>query len=347
MLKLREVADAEQELTLLAGESGLDVPVSQTHMVENLEIARSFIAPQEMIFTTGAALRDESELPELVKISREHDACGIVINLGPYIRAINPMAIAYARENGFPLFSCTWNVHMAEIMHRIGYRIEEERQNQKQLVSAMQNALLHADGWQTLAEMGFSREQQYYVAVSPTRNSFSGGSLCSFPLGEYYVTVFWDMEKEVIRSLPHEGAMAVSGLCTADGLHSAHSEARKLYQLLQGQTGIRFLEESGVCRLLLEIEDSAILERYVSGEIGKLLQYDSRKHSDLLSVLETYLRCGGSLMEAANCLSIHKNTVTNKVHKCEDILSVDLSSSAVRRDIEVALLARKVLAATK
>ena len=50
------------------------------------------------------------------------------------------------------------------------------------------------------------------------------------------------------------------------------------------------------------------------------------------------------LKEAAELLGVHKNTVTNRVKKCGDILGRDMADPAARMDIEVAMLARRILA---
>ena len=41
--------------------------------------------------------------------------------------------------------------------------------------------------------------------------------------------------------------------------------------------------------------------------------HDAAEHTDLLKTLKAYMRCGGSVQDAADMLGIHRNTVNNKI----------------------------------
>lgn len=72
-----------QDITLVAGESGMGNVVRWLHMVESNEIS-SFLDGQEIAFTTGVGLNGEEDLLELVKSNNEHKASGMVINIGSF-----------------------------------------------------------------------------------------------------------------------------------------------------------------------------------------------------------------------------------------------------------------------
>ena len=69
---------------------------------------------------------------------------------------------------------------------------------------------------------------------------------------------------------------------------------------------------------LQELEDAVV---------GRLLDADRRGHSDLLRTLETYLACGGSAVDAAAELYVHRNTLRKRVARIEEILGVDLGTA--------------------
>ena len=56
-------------------------------------------------------------------------------------------------------------------------------------------------------------------------------------------------------------------------------------------------DDLGVYRILCEVEDPAAIERFVRQWLGALLDYDARKHSELVDTLCRYLECGGSYDE--------------------------------------------------
>ncbi len=340
MLSVREIAAREPALSLVAGARGLGAPVTRTHMVESLEIAGSFVGDGELIFTTGAGL-PAGGLMELVRLLQSQGASGVVVNTGPYIPVVAPEVAAFAEEGDFPLFLCPWEVRMAEIMHRVSFRIEERARDAGRLAQAFKSA---AEGdTRALKRLGFGEGARFYTAALKDGAQAEGVAHC-FELGGTRFAVFADAEKEDVRRGVAGGFAAVCGPCRLHGIAAAADESKRLAALFKGERGVRFLDESGVCQLLLGIRDRALLEGYCDTELGKLLRYDAKKKAGLMEVLDTYIRCGSSLKEAAELLGVHKNTVTNRVKKCGDILGRDMADPAARMDIEVAMLARRILA---
>ena len=86
---------------------------------------------------------------------------------------------------------------------------------------------------------------------------------------------------------------------------------------------------------LQEIEDAVV---------GRLLDADRRGHSELLRTLETYLACGGSAVDAAAELYVHRNTLRKRVARIEEILGVDLGTAGGRVEAYLGVRARDVLA---
>jgi len=341
MLNVRDIAAHEKSLVLTAGEGGLAAPVSRTHMVESMEIARSFVGAGELIFTTGAGLSGEGELPEFIGALQKSGASGVVVNLGPYIHGIPEAVAAFARENSLPLFTCAWDVRMAEIMHRVGFRIEESSRDASKAAQALRSAATGGE-WRTLKKLGFGEDARFYVAVLAAGEQ--AGGAYRFAVGEAEAAVFVNTEREDVRRAIGNARAAVSGPCGMAGIAGAFAEAKKLLALSAAGVGARFLDESGVLQLLLGIRDRELLESYCESQLGRLSRYDAKKKSGLMEVLDTYIRCGSSLKEASERLGVHKNTVTNRVKKCGEILGRDLTDPAARMDVEIAILARRILA---
>lgn len=341
MLLMKDVAAAENGIALAAGRDGLDRPVIRTHMVESLEIADGFIARGELVFTTGAGLSGEGDLLALAKTAEACGACGLVVNFGPYIREIGRSVTAFADAAGFPLFTCPWEVRMAEIMHRVACAVEDGGQSDSRLAAAFREVLLHRAGVSLLRRLGLRESSSLYVAVLSARPQASA-DVYAFEIDGLNAAVAVDADPEALRALCPGGGAAVSAPADLASLGRAYSEARRLYLLGKGAPGVRFLEESGVCQLLLGA-DRALLQRYCRASLDRLAKGGAGKRAGLLDALEAYLRCGGSLKEASAELGLHKNTVTNRVRRCGELLGVDIAQPQVRVDLSVALLARRVL----
>jgi len=340
MLKVRDVAAAEGGIALIAGKNGLDAPVVRTHMVENLEIAAHFVAEGELVFTTGAGLAGPSQQLQLVQAAWHSGACALVLNLGPYLPAVEPAVAAFAEEKDFPLFTCPWEVRMAEIMHRVSCRIEASEGGEGAVAAALKNAILRPDGWQQLMQLGFGEATRFRVAVCAPGTRFAEGPCHYFEIAGQSAAVFVGLEPADLRQRLRAGGAAVSGCCDLLTLGRGFEEARRLYRLRGGGEGLQFFEESGMLQLLLAVGDRQVLQRYCESALGPLLQ---PKNSGLLEVLDTYLRCGGSLNAAAAALGVHKNTVTNRLHRCEELLGVSTARPDVRLNLQAALLTRQVL----
>lgn len=147
----------------------------------------------------------------------------------------------------------------------------------------------------------------------------------------------------------------VSGLTN---LHRSHRQALRLCALMEGDDipGQRILagdqgadsrqvlyEETGVYQLLLSMTDRQAMESYVQHTVLPLIQYDSADQNDLTQTVRSYLRHNCSIKDAAEELMVHRNTVTYKVHKAEEILGISLAPLNNRLQIQLGLLAYSIL----
>ena len=98
----------------------------------------------------------------------------------------------------------------------------------------------------------------------------------------------------------------------------------------------------GADRLLVSVEDPAILQEFVDGGIGRLAAYDETHNAGLVEVLETYLASNGSLQHTADALFVHRNTVSYKLNKISALLDVDLSDFETRVELYLGLKAREL-----
>lgn len=87
---------------------------------------------------------------------------------------------------------------------------------------------------------------------------------------------------------------------------------------------IRF-DDLGVYRLLVAIEDLGEVERFVQRWLGKLLEYDAQRGSDLVRTLSHHLERGGSYELTAKSLIVHRNTLKYRLQRIRQIGDLDLN----------------------
>lgn len=104
----------------------------------------------------------------------------------------------------------------------------------------------------------------------------------------------------------------------------------------------RCYREMGINRLLFHIEAAECLEEYYRDTIKPLEEYDMLNQSNLVEVLECYMKYDGCVQSTAEELFVHRNTIHYKLKKIETLLNVDLTKFSVRNELAVGLLAAKL-----
>ena len=156
------------EVKLVAGEKGLGNRIHWMHIVENKEITE-FLEGDEVVFTTGVAIKDDKYFYEFIKSNKEKNISGIIINIGPYINSISKEIIDYCDENDLALFTVPWHVKMPQIMKTLSKMIIQSEEDEIEENKALLNILLYEKSKdifkKTLENMGFSQEDDYKVVV--------------------------------------------------------------------------------------------------------------------------------------------------------------------------------------
>ncbi|MBV8951450.1 MAG: helix-turn-helix domain-containing protein, partial [Actinobacteria bacterium] len=99
--------------------------------------------------------------------------------------------------------------------------------------------------------------------------------------------------------------------------------------------GVSF-DELGVYRLLAQVDDVEGVERFAKDWLGRLIDYDNRRRSDLVLTLSRYLESGGNYEAAAAELSMHRSTVKYRVQRIKEISGHDLADPDTRFNLQLA-----------
>ncbi len=95
-------------------------------------------------------------------------------------------------------------------------------------------------------------------------------------------------------------------------------------------------ESLGVYRMLSSVTDPAGIEAFMKDQLGTLLDYDKRHHSDLLATLAQYFDSGCNIDQAAAVLSVHRSTLKYRLKRVRELLGQDLNDGSARLDLHLA-----------
>lgn len=101
-------------------------------------------------------------------------------------------------------------------------------------------------------------------------------------------------------------------------------------------------QDMGILSLLFHIDSVECMGEFYDKTIKPLVEYDTDNGSNLVEVLECYLKSNGSLNETAEELFVHRNTINYRIKKIESILGVDLTKFEVRNELAIGLMVAKV-----
>lgn len=124
---------------------------------------------------------------------------------------------------------------------------------------------------------------------------------------------------------------------------TAYREAKEViqYNKMNG-LDILFYENIGIARLLFQLQDTHLMEKFIDDYIGPLIQYDKEMNTELLKTLEVYLKFNESKKETANRLHIVRQTLYHRLDKIKELLGEDYLDPTNRLAMEVAIQAYRL-----
>jgi purine catabolism regulator len=102
-------------------------------------------------------------------------------------------------------------------------------------------------------------------------------------------------------------------------------------------------EESSATQLLLQLGSPDVLAAYSDALLAPLDRVDARERGELLHTLEEWLRVNGVWEAAAANLSVHRNTVRNRMARVAGLLGRSLDDADQRMELWLALKARSAV----
>ena len=121
-------------------------------------------------------------------------------------------------------------------------------------------------------------------------------------------------------------------------IHTSFEKAGIACQLAQTAEKKQLLdyEELGVYKIISEVKEQPICDAFVEEVLGKLMLYDKENKVPLLPVLEAYFGNECSIVQTAEALFFHVNTMKYKLSKIKEVLGYDILLNENRMKIMLA-----------
>jgi|SRR5665648_58160 len=351
-------------MNLICGESNMNNIVHWVHMLEDPETA-SFLHGQELIFSTGIGFDNTDWLIDFAKGLVENQVSGLALNLGPYIQSVPEDLIAYCQEVQFPLFTIPWKTRIVDITNDFCRQIIKSEENEVTAASALRDAIFYpekvSEYRSVLERKQFDLEAEFcIVAISfqiPSNEKFLGydkavrlhltkilidysDRFSIFRQDKNLIVVLQSFPQEIVEAAMDRLAEVCKygypdyritvGISVNDlGIHSLPRNYKRAIALLriaerQGQAKLSY-RNSGLFKLLIEIEDTKVLKRFYEETLGQLDAYDKKYQTDYRFTLKAYLDNNASVQEVAKDTYVHRNTINYKIKKIKEILKCDLN----------------------
>ena len=110
-----------------------------------------------------------------------------------------------------------------------------------------------------------------------------------------------------------------------------------------GRGGFVDVGRLGLSALLLETGTPDALRRFAATVLQDVEAHEERYGGDLLATLRAWLSAGCSTAAAADTLVVHRNTVTYRLGRIEQLTGRTLRDSSVRLELQLALTIREIV----
>ena len=119
-------------------------------------------------------------------------------------------------------------------------------------------------------------------------------------------------------------------------------QVKKMQWKIHNKNKFVMYSKLGVRKLLLAIDNEEIIQEYYEECLGALERYDHINETDYYYFLQQYFKLDCSAQQVARELHLHRNSVTYKLHKCEEIIGVDIASQENRTKLIVAFMLKEI-----
>jgi len=133
----------------------------------------------------------------------------------------------------------------------------------------------------------------------------------------------------------------IGGVCQSLSDYArSHYEARLALRVIAQRpmaTRVCSIMDLDVHDVVANTEHSDLLMRVTAAQLAPLLKLQADGDDSLLTTLQEYFRCGGSIGDTAKRLFVHVNTVRYRLGRVSELLGIDISEPDARFALEMAV----------
>ncbi|MFM2482088.1 PucR family transcriptional regulator [Celerinatantimonas sp. YJH-8] len=366
-----------EQIQIRASINSADKAIRWPYIAEDHELT-PWLVGGEVIFITGInrSWQDERFL-RLLKVTQEKNVAAIVVLTGStYIPTLDPHWIQWANDYQIPLLEQPYSLPMVTVTERLSNAIVQDsfanRSQQWFLMQLIESPSLPAAiTLEQARENGFPTEIPLNVAmllpnVTPNHNieswqfalrEFLASQHSPFPLVEYRrgwllllpettaeaegdPLQYWQLLHQDLQQKQLSASIGVSNGQTLNHLNRLAFQARQCAEFIdrhyQGQ--LFHHKAFALQQLFAAVDDHQLLHDFCHHTLGPL--YQSRE-ADLIQVKQTlrhYFLNLCSVRRTAQQMQIHRNTVTSRLLKFEQLTHLSLADADNRLTVQNALL---------
>jgi purine catabolism regulator len=177
-----------------------------------------------------------------------------------------------------------------------------------------------------------TKREEYLVVVIESSNVAIGKQLAT----------------AMVEELSHPARRLLVGVGNAfgateespSGIRHSYEQAREAVRVgiaLGRIEGVITFDELGLLHWLYHLPPTIQADNAYLEHISTLSSYDRERNTELVKTLETYLDHGGSLVDTAAALYIHRNTLLHRLERIKELCSLDLRDSLQRLNLHAAV----------
>jgi GAF domain-containing protein len=153
-----------------------------------------------------------------------------------------------------------------------------------------------------------------------------------------------DKGQSIVDALKHQridasvgSSQAVTGFSRLTGAHAEADAVLRALQALSRNGEAADRAALGTAGMLLGAMDSPFAAQLLAAQLGPLLDYDSRRGTQLVLTAWTFLENDASGTAAAEALHVHPNTLRQRLERIDTVLGASWRRGGRSLDIHVAL----------
>lgn len=120
-------------------------------------------------------------------------------------------------------------------------------------------------------------------------------------------------------------------------------EALRIGKIIWGDNKVYHYDDIGTYNLLMKSGSKDDLREFVNQKLGKLIDYDKKRNTELMLTLKEILENDGNMKMTSEKMFLHSKTIAYRRDQIEDILDISLNNMEEKFSIYMALKIKEII----